>query len=315
VDPEPLPWTDCHVHLVNFLQEPADAAAMAAELLRAGCRRAVVFGLPVKKKWSVAEPLRPGYYLDGSDPCVYHSGTDTLVRELVPGLEGAGVQVAPLACGADPTDQLAHEVLGRTLDSWDRWAGVGEVLLRHDTLTNLTVGETPRADHRAMVLLLEECAARGVPVSVHHDTGSPGRPAAHEYVPQLRWLLRQVPGATVVWCHAGSSRGLEPHDQLDLVEEVMLAHPGVVLELSWVLLDQLARRRDDGVPVVDGRWCDLVVRHGDRVVLGSDALADPSSVRERAGQVQALLEALPDDVRAEVAEGTAARLWFGGQLP
>jgi hypothetical protein len=300
-------WTDTHVHVVDFLQEPAEPAELRRALTAAGAHRAVVFGLPVKKKWSDAEPERPGYYLDGNDPCGYHSATDWWVRELVPGLEAGGLRVAPLACGFDPTDRLAPEILARTLDRWDRWAGVGEVLLRHDALTNLTIGETPRADHRAMVGVLELCAERGLPVSVHHDTGSPGRPASHEYVAQLEWLLREVPEATVVWCHAGSSRGMRPHDQLDLVTDVMDRHARLVLEVSWIVLDQVV----DG-DRVDPRWVDVASTWPDRVVVGSDAVADPGTVSRRAGQVQAFLRALPPDVRGLVADANAGRLWFGG---
>ncbi|WP_336924125.1 amidohydrolase family protein [Aquipuribacter sp. SD81] len=304
-DEETVPWTDAHLHVVDFLAQPGDPAALREALLDSGAERAVVFGLPVKKKWSVAEPQRPGYYLDGNDPCGYHSATDWEVRALASELEGDGLEVAPLTCGFDPTDQVAGDVLRRHWDSWDRWAGVGEVLLRHDSLTNLTIGETPRADHPAMASVLRLAGERGLPVSVHHDTGSNGRPGAHEYAGQLDLMLRDAPDTDVVWCHAGSSRGMRPHDQLDLAHELMSRHDRLVLEVSWVLLDQVTQ---DGT--VDERWVDVARRWPERVVVGTDAVADPDTVREQAARIQLYLGALPDDVRPLVASGNAGRLWF-----
>lgn len=303
--PAELEWTDSHVHLVDFLQQPADVGTLQEAFRESGVRRAVVFGLSVKKKWSIAEPERPGYYLDGNDPCGYHSATDDTVADLVPRLESDSLQVAPLACGFDPTDQLAPDYLHRLWAVWPRWAGVGEVLLRHDDLTNLTIGETPRADHPAMLGVLRAAAERGMPVSVHHDTGSTGRPTAQQYVPQLATMLTAVPEATVVWCHAGSSRGLHPHDQRQLVGRLMDRFPNLVVELSWVLLDQLVHDGD-----VDPGWVQLVHDHPDRVVMGSDTVADPSTVTSRAEQVQAFLAALPQAERELVANDNAGRLWF-----
>lgn len=303
--PDEMPWTDCHVHLVDFLQEPVDPATLARALTGAGADRAVVFGLPVKKKWSVAEPERPGYYLDGNDPCGYHSATDGTVVDLVPRLEAEGLAVAPLVCGFDPTDQLAPDHLRRVWAGWDRWRGVGEVLLRHDDLTNLTIGETPRPDHPAMVAVLQAAAGRGFPVSVHQDTGSTGQPSAQQYVPAFERMLEAVPEATVVWCHAGSTRALRPHDQLDLVGRLLGRHGNLVVEVSWVLLDQVVA---DGE--VDPRWVGLVASHPDRVVVGSDTVADHATVSRRGEQVQRFLAALPGADRELVARGNADRLWF-----
>ena len=276
-------WTDCHVHLVDFLAEQADVPDLVRAFAAAGVDRAVVTGLPVRKRWSVAEPRRPSYYLDGSDSVAYDSATDRSVLDLVPLLESTGdLQVAPLVCGFDPTDRLAVEHVERVWALSPRWAGVGELLLRHDDLTNLTQGETPVADHPALDDVLDFCAGRDVPVSVHHDSASRGRPSEHEYLPPFEAMLDKHSDVTVVWCHGGSSRGIRPHDQVGLVADLLSRYPRLVVDVSWVLLDQVV----DGDGQVDPRWCELVVSRPDRFVLGSDAVASPGTVTDRARQVR-----------------------------
>lgn len=49
-------WIDAHVHLVDFVQRSADVGELRSALIDCGVDRAVAFGMPVKKKWSHAEP-------------------------------------------------------------------------------------------------------------------------------------------------------------------------------------------------------------------------------------------------------------------
>jgi hypothetical protein len=300
-----MTWTDTHVHLVDFLQRPAPIDDLIDALRQGGADRAVVFGLPLKKKWSTAEPMKPDYYLDDNAPCHYHSLTDVLVLDALAGFDDAGMPVAPLICGFDPTDRLAVDHLDAVWSRSDRWAGVGEVLLRHDDLTNLTLGETPVADHAAMDGIFDFCAQHDVPISVHHDSSSAGRPSAHEYVQPFENAISRHRQTAIVWCHAGVSRRVRPDDQLDLVEKLVGDNPNLTVELSWVLLDSIVPNgtlRDD--------WRDLICRHPERFVLGSDTVADPAIVRDRSVQAAQVLDGLPDSVARQVGADNATALWF-----
>lgn len=153
---------------------------MRPSLKAAHTERAVVFGLPVKKKWSTAEPLKPSYYLDDNAPCQYHSLTDVLVLDALESLDTAdGLRVAPLACGFDPTDRLAVEHLESVWARSDRWAGVGEVLLRHDDLIvelswiflDTVVPDPATITHRAeQITRLLQTLPRSVAQAVGTDT-------------------------------------------------------------------------------------------------------------------------------------------------
>lgn len=301
-------FVDAHVHVVDFLQTAPTAAQFCAGMRAAGVERAVVFGLPVKKKWPINEPRRPGYYLDGNSPCLYYSLTDELVATLHDGLPAATAQrVAPMLCGFDPTDQLAIEHVELLWSRHECWRGIGEVMLRHDDLTNMTHGENPSAAHPALDPVFDFAAQRGCPVSVHHDSSSPGRAGEHEYVDQLDTMLARHPATTVVWCHAGVSRRIEPRGQSKVVADLLDAHRGLHIDLSWVLLDHLV---DADTGQVDPSWEETILRRPDRFVVGSDQVGDPADWPRLAGRVRRLLDRLPATVRDVVAEGNAGRLWW-----
>lgn len=299
-------WIDAHVHLVDFVQRSADIDDLWGAFADCGVERAVVFGVPVKKKWSLAEPVRPTYYLDDNAECHYHSLTDLLTLEVATELESrGGIRTAPLVCGFDPTDQLAIEHLELVWSRSDRWAGVGEVMMRHDDLTNLTVGEVPAPDHPAMDDVLAFCGERQVPLSLHHDAGAPARPGDHEYTASLENALRRHRSTPIVWCHAGVSRRVEPVDQVNLLRDLLPRHANLTVELSWVLLDHIV---DASGAHPD--WVALVDAFPERFVVGSDTVARGATIRDRARQILRFGDALAPRTRDRVLVSNATSLWF-----
>jgi hypothetical protein len=298
---------DAHVHVVDFLQSPVKGAELEAAMDRAGVARAVVFGLPVKKKWAHGEPRKPHYYLDGNDSCYYFGLTDQIVADLYLGAaDDLRARWAPTLCGFDPTDQLAMDHVEWMWSRYPFWRGIGEVLLRHDDLTNLTAGELPSAAHPALDPVFDFARDRGVPLAVHHDSSSAGRPAEHEYVPQLDRMLRRHPGTTVVWCHAGVARRIAPQRQGQVVGELLDAHAGLHIDVSWSLL---ATVLDDKTP--DPDWVRLIERRPDRFVVGSDVVGRPEQLQSSLAEVRMLLAALTPTARRLVGAQNAERLWFG----
>ncbi len=302
-----LPVIDSHVHLVDFLQHGLPPQDFVHGLDQAGVDGAVIFGMAVKKKWAVHEPREPSYYLDDNAPCSYYSLTDQHVADFV--LELAEDQrrwLAPLVCGFDPTDLLAVQDLERIWHKYPFWRGVGELLLRHDDLTNLTHGEPGRINHPALDPVLDFCREHDCPVSVHQDSSSPGRPQEREYVVEMEEALNRHPHTTVVWCHAGADRRLNPHGYADLAGEMLRQYPNLIFDLSWVLLDKAIC--PDNRPVSE--WLSLIGRHPDRFVLGSDITGRLDGLPGRTEQFTALLEALDPTARDQLAHRNAQRLWF-----
>lgn len=297
---------DTHLHVVDFLQKPlaaTDLSALIAESKLDGC---VVFGLPVKKKWATSEPERPTYYLDDNAPCGGYSLTDELVASLVAGLDDAQrASFAPLICGFDPTDQLAVDHVEHMIRRHDIWHGVGEVLLRHDDLTELTYGENARAGHPALNGVLDICESRGWSFVFHQDASSAGRSGQREYVGEVTRMLQRHSRVPHIWAHAGVSRRVRPDHLAAMLGELLADHPNLHVDLSWVLFDAVVF---NGLPHPD--WVRLMERHPDRFTLGSDMFGDLTGHRtslERWGQ---LTSALSPRARHLVEVGNARRLWW-----
>lgn len=299
---------DAHVHLVNFLQHVGEPHDLLHALDAAGAATAVVCGLPVKKKWATSEPMRPTSYLDDNAPCATYELTDELVAGFVAALppDQRG-RLAPLICGFDPTDLLAVEHVERMIGRHDGWRGVGELLLRHDDLTNLTYGETARAGHPALDPVLDLCRERTWPVSVHQDSSSAGRWDAFEYVGELREMLDRHESTTVVWCHAGASRRVKPGEHVAMVRDMLASYRRLHVDLSWAVYDELVTRDEQ----LDPRWVELVSDFPDRFVIGSDVFGSFKELPDKLDRFDLLLDRLADQDAALVAHGNAERLWFG----
>ena len=300
---------DAHIHLFDFMHETDGAAALIAAMDAAGVERAVVFGMPVKKKWDVAEPDRPGYYMDDVARCYYFSLTDLLVLEQLDRLpERDRARIAPMACGFDPTDLSAVTQLERLFDHHPpgTWRGVGEVLLRHGDLSARLVGELPRANHAGMRRIADFCAERQVPLVVHSNASGQGH-APEAYVAELEALLQLYEGETLVWCHAGISEIHSEHDHVPTVTRLLAENEALHVDLSWAAVDDVLDASDEPLP----QWLELIERFPDRVMLGSDVLGHFDVYDEIFGRTARILDGLSADTRKKVAHRNAERLWFG----
>jgi Amidohydrolase len=299
---------DAHVHVVNFQQHLGEPTDLMRALDRAGADRAVVSGLSVKKKWASTEPMRPAYYLDDNAPCTTYPMTDELVADLVRALRPEDrKRVAPLVCGLDPTDLFAVEHVELMIRRHDIWRGVGELLLRHDDLTNLTYGEPARAGHPALDPVLDLCAQRDWPVSVHQDSSSAGRWDEFEYLDELREMLDRHPDTTVVWCHAGASRRVKPGEHVSMVRDMLSTYQRLHVDLSWAVYDELVTR--EGHP--DAAWVELVGDFPDRFVIGSDVFGAFDELPAKLDRFDQLLDELSGRDADCVRHENADRLWFG----
>ena len=167
-------WVDAHLHYVDFMQDSEGAQAMIAAMDEAGVERAWVFGLPVMKKWQAEAPRRPRYYLGDEAPLYYYSATDDIVAQAVLSLpEEQQARLQPFISGFNPTDMHAAEQVESLIERYPGlWQGIGEILTRHDQLTALTEGETPRANHPALMKVYAMAGRYDLPVLLHSNLTS-----------------------------------------------------------------------------------------------------------------------------------------------
>ena len=162
---------DSHLHFLDFTQDSDGFPALVKAMDLCGVSEAVVFGMPMVKKWDYLMKDKPAYYLSNDSRCYYYSGTDyILAHELLSQPEEVRKRFHPFCCGFDCTDKYAATQIERLLKMYpDFWCGIGELMSRHDDLTALTYGEGVHMDSPAFKMIYDLAADYDLPVLVHHN--------------------------------------------------------------------------------------------------------------------------------------------------
>ncbi|HUG71614.1 MAG TPA: hypothetical protein VMM76_27975 [Pirellulaceae bacterium] len=325
---------DCHVHLLDFLQngdffadgkfvrggtahqalQPRSRVEALLQMMDfAHVSDAQVMGMPFVKKWSRNDASRGGYYLDSDSRVVFARDTDYTVgdalRDFRDNSERAQEieRLHPFICGFDPTDLGAVDRIGKTIKAYPGlWKGIGEVMSRHDDLTNLTTGERPSADHPALHRVYDFAGQFGMPVSIHHNIApiSPSG-AFHEpeYLPELVSCFKEHPKTVFIWCHAGISRRIQINNLPRILDSILSKHSDhVYIDLSWVVLQDYVLK--------DLRtWSKLMAKYPDNFVVGSDIVGGLRNYVSTIRAYDKLFAALKDEELVEkVASGNFVRI-------
>ncbi|HCS48452.1 MAG TPA: amidohydrolase [Candidatus Aminicenantes bacterium] len=303
-----VPVVDAHLHFVDFIQESDGIQRLVAAMDAGRISKAVLFGLPVKKKWDAAEKHAPHYYLDDNSRCYYFQGTDEIVAEAFLRLPAkTRRRFAPLICGFNPTDRYAARDIERMLDKYTFWRGIGEVLCRHDDLTNMTNEETARVNHPALCDVYELCASRSLPVLIHQNSTSVSIHDDYEHLDELEEVLLRFPKTTFVWAHCGISRRVYHKNYHEMVSTLLNRHPHLYVDISWVVYDDVITLELEPKK----HWLDAINRHADRFCLGSDLCGHFDHLGKSLARYNGLLRRLTPRVRNLIASGNAERIWFG----
>jgi len=288
----------------------------------AGVDHAMVSGMPFLKKWSENEPFaRPRYYLDSSSQVVRARDTDYLIgaafleyrRKFAGDAEALARlgSLAPFICGFDGTDLGAVDLVVKRIKEFPGvWKGIGEVMSRHDDLTNLTIGDRPRGNHPALKRICRFAGEVNLPVSIHHNIAPISRSKSEVkepvYLDELVDLFSYCPDTKFIWCHAGISRRVVvenlPH-WLDAVLDEFGSQ--VSIDLSWVVFEDYILKDLDA-------WADLVRSHPDNFMLGSDVVGSSENLAKELRRYRPFLDKIspdPEDpVRRKLTRDNFSRL-------
>jgi hypothetical protein len=291
---------------------------------------ALVCGMPFVKKWAEDDPFRSTYYLSSSSRVVRARDTDYTIALAVQDFRRAHPErfekefkrLYPFICGFNGTDVGAVGMIIKRIKEFPGvWKGIGEVMSRHDDLTNLTLGERPRANHSALFRVYDFSGDHGLPVSLHHNIA----PIAHDgkdhgtrYLREIVDAFRTFPKTTFIWCHAGISRRIVVDDLVPTHDKI-LARFGdhVFIDLSWVVFEDYILLRDeegdvlyddDGDARIRQEWVDLIEKYPNNFILGSDIVADFRKYHSEIRKYNALLKVLKPETRIKVGNGNFVRV-------
>ena len=280
---------DSHLHFLDFTQDSDGLTALGKAMDTAGVSEAVIFGMPMAKKWDCFMRARPVYYMSDDSRCYYYSGTDhILANELRAAPEELQKRFHPFCCGVDCTDKYAAAQIERLLKMYPKfWCGIGEIMSRHDDLTALTYGEGIHMDSPAFCNIYDLAADYGLPVLVHHNI-SPQNAPAPLYKEELVRALDYNRNCKIIWAHVGVSRRIEIEELLIIAGNLLNNNPNLYVDISWIFFENYVRGslisdESDADSYTD-MWAALIEKYPDRFMIGSDAVghwaAYPSTIQK-----------------------------------
>lgn len=304
-------YIDGHLHYVDFFQESEGMQALLEAMDQGNISHAAIMGIPVAKKWQEDEPKKPRYYA-GDDAALYwYSATDSYVLHAIQQLKPEQQKrFFPFLSGFNANDKNSAAHIRRTLQmNPGFWQGIGEVFTRHDDVTALMHGNTPRANNEAMMKVYRVAAEFDLPVLLHSNITSK-RERNPLYLEELEDALSKNPKTRFIWAHAGTSMELHRHQEeldflLPLIQRLLKEHDNLYIDLSWTLIEPyLIDEQGKSNP----KWLKLFKDYPDRFVLGSDVVGRFDNLGETMQGFEPVLEALPAEVAQAIAEDNFLKL-------
>lgn len=296
---------DSHLHYLDFIQNTDGFTALAEAMDNAGVSEAVVFGMPLAKKWDCYMENRPLYYMSDDSRCYYYSGTDhILAHDLLNAPEHIRRRFHPFCCGFDCTDKYAAMQIERLLKMYpDFWCGIGEIMSRHDDLTALTYGEGVRMDSAAFRMIYDLAADYDLPVLVHHNI-SPQNAPYPLYEEELVRALEHNRKCRIIWAHVGVSRRIEIEELLIIAGRLLHNHPNLYVDISWVFFDNYVRNKlhlnNNDEDIYTDMWAALIEKHPDRFMIGSDIVGHWAGYEKEIKKYYLLLDRLKPETAGKI---------------
>jgi predicted TIM-barrel fold metal-dependent hydrolase len=297
-------YSDAHLHYVDFFQETAGMPKLLQAMDDNHIEHVMISGIPVAKKWHEDEPKRPRYYAGDDADAYWYSATDVIVAAAINKLAPEQRQrFHPFLSGFNPNDKNSAAHIQRMLDlNPGLWQGIGEVFTRHDDLTALTSGDTPRANNEAMTRIYHLAAENDLPVMLHSNITSK-REKNPLYLSEVEQPLRNHPHTRFIWAHAGTSAEIHRHQtQMDFLlptlTRMLESYPNLYIDLSWSMLTPYLLD-EQGQPRAE--WLQLVERFPERFMLGSDVVGRFNKLGQEMHSFDPFLNALPEAVARKVA--------------
>lgn len=270
-------FNDSHLHLTNYVQRGVRARDILA-MMGDSIPRSTLFGIPLQQEWldAVTGANAPTYYLHSDAPLYYYSFTDAYIAMQYLGLSPAERRrFDPMITGFNPSDMYAADHIRRVIRTFPGvFEGIGEFTIHKEFVSDKVRPGPASLLDPALDSVLSAAAEIGLVVILHSDMDVPfaSDTAAPAYLEQMKALFRRHPQTTIIWAHTGVGRVVRPVKRHAQVLATMLDDPAfknLYFDISW---DVVAKYFVSSPETIHAA-ADLINRHPDRFLFGSDAVA------------------------------------------
>ncbi len=306
---------DVHFHLTNYIQQGTDIRDFLA-IMGTKVGRVALFGIPLQQQWSYQNSgdFAPTYYLQTDAPLYYYSFTDAYIamafRSLSPEQQA---RIDPMITGFNPADMYAADHIRRVLQTFPGvFTGIGEFTIHKEFVSSKISGETASLTNPALDRILDFAADVGLIVLIHNDVDVPFSKEGAEpvYLAQMKSFLKRHPNVPIIWAHCGVGRVVRPVKQHTAMLESILSDPemrNVYFDISWDEVAKYIVASPESLRIT----ADLINRHPDRFLFGTDEVAPPNQEKYLRVyyQYEPLWNALSPQASEAVRKGNYERLF------
>jgi len=274
-------FNDSHSHLTNNIQEGPDIRRFL-NMMGSKAGRVALFGMPLQQQWSyrIDGDRAPTYYLHTDAPLYYYSFTDASIAMAYKSLtKEQQMRFDPMITGFNPSDMYAADHIRRVLQTFPGvFTGIGEFIIHKEFVSGKIPGEVVSLQNPALDRILDFAAETGLVVILHNDIDIPFASAVAKeqnepaYLNQIKALFKRHGKTTIIWAHTGLGRVVAPRkDHLALMEAILsdATFDHVYMDISW---DEVAKYIVAS-PEATRQWAELLQRHPDRFLFGTDSAA------------------------------------------
>jgi hypothetical protein len=312
-------FNDSHFHLTNYVQEGTDLRDFL-KIMGAKVGRVALFGIPLQQEWSyrVDGDHAPTYYLNSDAPLYYYSFTDAWIAMSYKSLtKEQQARFDPMITGFNPTDMYAADHVRRVLQTFPGvFTGIGEFTIHKEFVSAKVAGGVASLQDKALDRLLDFAGEAGLVVLIHSDIDTPyAKPGSEPaYLDQMKELFKRHGSTRIIWAHAGVGRIIRPIKDHGAILERIMNDPAfnhVCFDISW---DEVAKYVV-ATPESTRSVADVINRHPDRFLFGTDEVAPPSEEMYMRvyNQYAPLWKALDKDASEKVRKGNYQRIFDEGR--
>ncbi len=320
-------FIDVHVHLIGGRSNNEDYRGAANEAIdhmdRLGIRKAIILPPP--------QVINQDWY---DYPAFAHALRKYPDRFSF--LGGGGKLNAKLHKYSDPssvTEDVKRTFAGQAEQTIrDGAIGFGEIASLHISAVPGHPFEFVPADHPLLRVLADVAAKFNVPIDLHMDAADNEMPVPPRFkdgdnpallpptIEPLQRLLKYNPNAKIVWAHGGS----DPLGSMSaaLIGKLMDEHSNLYVSLRVVGSAAPMHNKLLGFGGIVPEWLNILNRHSDRFVIGSDSFFVSPSLRDsgpgthfaqknvpKLKATRHFLSLLPPSVARKIAQDNAVRIY------
>ncbi len=276
---------DSHLHYLNFYQKTDGFENLVKKMDEVNISQAVLFGMPLVKKWDEWTLHRPDHYRSNDSRVYHYSATDyILMHHFLQQSDEIRRRFYPFICGINPTDKCSSDYINQLLEIFpEQFYGIGEILCRHDILSRLTQGEPARADHPALLKVYDLAAEQNMPVLLHQNISdfNVNEPV---YLHEIENALAHNRNTKIIWAHIGVVLGITIPNMLEIVEKMLVEHSNIYFDLSIIIMRYIVKDV--------ANWSILIEKYPDRFFVGTDKVAYWNTYLEAVEKFYPLLDLL-----------------------